>query len=610
MIPALSPLLDLLAPKPPAPVAGDPAIFGMVLAGIGEAPVVVRQIAAPTGKAMPSLEAPAPPTPTPTPTPTPSVPELPIVKAQSPSQDGQPVLATTSSPDPLTRAPALTAWRRHVPLETVAEADTSTPESMITETRSVQPGGAPVRAAAPPLEPSETTPTHAAWCRFVPLETGEEVDAPTPGSTIMQKRSLQPDGAPFPVAAPPLKPPVTAPAPAAWHRFVSPESDEAADLVVAADERRPEPELSPEPPATIALPTRQDPAPVLTGPPITPYPYDIVVIGQAAVAPSPAPDRPASPTSEAVTVAPTLERTIGLTPRWTRAEATPSRGPAVQPVVAASGPTAPAASAAPTDMIDPSPAPAAQGVPAIVVQPPVPTGRQPLPSASAEPIAQTIIPPTASPSPSPADLRPNASKPAIIDRALSTTDVPAPLVARAVMSGSARQVFAADLRRPARDPRMVAGEALAAPLEVARPDAPVVTAMAAGAPLDLRQDRWPTAMIDRIERLRDAVDAVDTRIRLLPDALGVIDVAVKREGDTVHVHFNAEQAATRALLQDASTRLAEAAEARGLKLGQTAVGGDGSQPNGRQPRSDGTPVPARPRHAATVDDDSTDTRIA
>jgi Meckel syndrome type 1 protein len=78
-------------------------------------------------------------------------------------------------------------------------------------------------------------------------------------------------------------------------------------------------------------------------------------------------------------------------------------------------------------------------------------------------------------------------------------------------------------------------------------------------------------MIARIETLRDAADAADTRIRLIPDALGAIDVALKRDGDTIHVQFTAEQAQTRALLQEAQPRLAEAAERSGLKLGQTSV---------------------------------------
>ena len=63
-------------------------------------------------------------------------------------------------------------------------------------------------------------------------------------------------------------------------------------------------------------------------------------------------------------------------------------------------------------------------------------------------------------------------------------------------------------------------------------------------------------MIAHIETLRDNADAGDTRIRLIPDALGTIDVAVKRDHDTLHVQFTAEQATTRTLIQDAQPRLA------------------------------------------------------
>ncbi|SFO29720.1 flagellar hook-length control protein FliK [Sphingomonas sp. OK281] len=123
------------------------------------------------------------------------------------------------------------------------------------------------------------------------------------------------------------------------------------------------------------------------------------------------------------------------------------------------------------------------------------------------------------------------------------------------------------------------------------------------APLDMRQERWPHAMIERIEMLRDAADAVDTRIRLVPDALGAIDVSVKTEGDTVHVHFNAEQAATRTLLADAQPRLAELAEARGLKLSQGSLGDSGAQ----QQRAPATPqTPNRPAPVSTVIADAPD----
>ncbi|MGC5798563.1 flagellar hook-length control protein FliK [Sphingomonas sp. NFX23] len=118
------------------------------------------------------------------------------------------------------------------------------------------------------------------------------------------------------------------------------------------------------------------------------------------------------------------------------------------------------------------------------------------------------------------------------------------------------------------------------------------------APLDMRQERWPHAMIERIEMLRDAADAVDTRIRLVPDALGAIDVSVKTDGDTVRVHFNAEQAATRTLLADAQPRLAELAEARGLKLSQGSLGDSGADQQQRAPAAPQTPN--RPAPVSTV----------
>ena len=137
------------------------------------------------------------------------------------------------------------------------------------------------------------------------------------------------------------------------------------------------------------------------------------------------------------------------------------------------------------------------------------------------------------------------------------------------------------------------------------------TTAATQAPLDMRQERWPHAMIQRIEILRDAADATDTRIRLVPDALGAIDVSMRKDGDTVHVHFNADQAATRTLLADAQPRLAELAEARGLKLGQGALG-DGNTGSGQQRAPAPSQIPNRtPTTAAAMNADAADdTRIA
>lgn len=179
---------------------------------------------------------------------------------------------------------------------------------------------------------------------------------------------------------------------------------------------------------------------------------------------------------------------------------------------------------------------------------------------------------------------------------------------------SASQVFGAAIRAATkpRDDRDAADPSMVSPTAGAPLSAPTIaTAATQQAPLDMRQDRWPHAMIERIEILREAADAGDTRIRLVPDALGAIDVSLKQDGDTVHVHFHAEQGATRALLQEAQPRLAELAEARGLKLGQ---GGLGDSAGNGQPRAPATPqAPNRtPSHPApaTIVASPEDTRIA
>ncbi len=177
---------------------------------------------------------------------------------------------------------------------------------------------------------------------------------------------------------------------------------------------------------------------------------------------------------------------------------------------------------------------------------------------------------------------------------------------------SASQVFGAAIQaakaRDERDttdptaPSVAAGAPISAPA--------IKTAEAQQAPLDMRQERWPHAMIERIEILRDAADATDTRIRLVPDALGAINVSMRKDGDTVHVHFNAEQVATRTLLADAQPRLAELAEARGLKLGQGALG-DGNAGSSQQRAPVPSQIPNRTTTtAAMITDAADDTRIA
>ena len=114
--------------------------------------------------------------------------------------------------------------------------------------------------------------------------------------------------------------------------------------------------------------------------------------------------------------------------------------------------------------------------------------------------------------------------------------------------------------------------------------------------LDMRRDDWPQAMIDRIEALRDAANANDTRIRLVPDALGKVDVSIRRDGDAVHVQFNAEVPTTRTLIAEAQPKLAEIAQARGIKLHQTSVdagdAGSGRHRRGAAPQSSQSIRPA------------------
>ncbi|MGJ3628886.1 flagellar hook-length control protein FliK [Sphingomonas sp. MMS24-JH45] len=126
----------------------------------------------------------------------------------------------------------------------------------------------------------------------------------------------------------------------------------------------------------------------------------------------------------------------------------------------------------------------------------------------------------------------------------------------------------------------------------------------------MTQPHWPTKMIARIEALREMVpdvwvDRSETSIRLIPDALGTIDVSLKREGDTVQVQMKAEQPQTRQLLADAAPKLTELAEQRGLKLhqagadassGGSAFGGQAAgsrRPTASRPSNSSPPAPRR-----------------
>lgn len=143
---------------------------------------------------------------------------------------------------------------------------------------------------------------------------------------------------------------------------------------------------------------------------------------------------------------------------------------------------------------------------------------------------------------------------------------------------------------------------------------PVVASQPA---IDITQQALPAAMIAHIEKLRDAADAVSTSIRILPDALGAVDVSITKDGELTHVHLAAENAQTRALLAEAQPKLAELAEQKGMKLGQTSVGtqpgqqqgADQQAPRQHQPAPQLPTAPPRaPR--ATSTETTTDKRLA
>jgi hypothetical protein len=202
-----------------------------------------------------------------------------------------------------------------------------------------------------------------------------------------------------------------------------------------------------------------------------------------------------------------------------------------------------------------------------------------------------------------------AAPPAIVVAAPQGPAAPQPIAAAPLAAGMLFGI-ALDQRAATADrtsPRDAALQALSA-LAGAVSAAPVVAA-AGGAQhnaLDMRRDDWPQAMIDRIDALRDAADATSTRITLMPDALGKVDVSLRHDGDTVHVHFAADTAQARTMLADAQPRLADAAQARGIRLGQTSVGAGGGESGRQPPRQPAAPMPSRPVSVAPATDANSD----
>ncbi|WP_425229118.1 flagellar hook-length control protein FliK [Sphingomonas sp.] len=251
----------------------------------------------------------------------------------------------------------------------------------------------------------------------------------------------------------------------------------------------------------------------------------------------------------------------------------------------------------------------------------------PMPLAQTVPAKLTIVAGPQPPEPRPVVFAVVAATPstAPVERPIETAPAVRPIPLAGLQPSAtpamlpAVQAFGAALHRAVAAERRLAprADSAGAPGMTAgiAPSAPVV-AIAPTAPLDTTQPHWPEAMVARIEQLRDAANETSTRIRLHPDALGTIDVAMRREADAVHVHFAAAEPATQTLLADAQPRLTELAQARGLRLtpGSAATADASTQGQGDR-RQPSTPLarPASPPRAARFTDPAdapSDTRLA
>jgi len=101
------------------------------------------------------------------------------------------------------------------------------------------------------------------------------------------------------------------------------------------------------------------------------------------------------------------------------------------------------------------------------------------------------------------------------------------------------------------------------------------------AALDMGHQEWTSKMIDKIETLQGAGSARETRLSLMPEALGKIDIAIRQDDSgNIHVQFNTDTQSARQLIADAQPKLAEIAQERGIRLGSTSVESNAAGTNG------------------------------
>lgn len=180
------------------------------------------------------------------------------------------------------------------------------------------------------------------------------------------------------------------------------------------------------------------------------------------------------------------------------------------------------------------------------------------------------------------DAAPDGPKPAIAaGQSIGGTSAPLPDTGAAAPAAPA----------PLPPPLLPGAAAAAAPVRAPEPQ------------IDTGRNDWMQAMIAQITDSQAEGGARAARIRLLPDALGAVDIRIVERGDGMHVELAADTPQARALLADAQPRLHELAEARGLRLAQSSIdaalsGGPFGQSGQRQPPQEPPSAPPPPRRAA------------
>jgi flagellar hook-length control protein FliK len=269
------------------------------------------------------------------------------------------------------------------------------------------------------------------------------------------------------------------------------------------------------------------------------------------------------------------------------AEATPKvAAPAVpepNPAAPASAPRVPQANAVSPQV----PAPTVASAPAPAAAPVDPAIEAAMASAVTTTSAQAPDPAAPAPLPqAPRELRQAAADAPVvriaIDRpplpqTLSIADV-APQAAAIASPSVADQIFAAFDRPRGQGSAAATGDPQAALSTLAAPatgtqtlSAVAATGQAQDAPLDTQHQQWTAKMLDRIEALRDAAPVRETRISLMPEGLGKVDIAIRQDDAGLHVAFNTDTQSARQLIADAQPKLAEIAQERGIRIGSTSV---------------------------------------